>query len=218
MALLIYYRKYLIDQANNSLKTRDLSLFIKIGIATIPAGLIGFFFSDFIDEKLKAISIAAASLILLGLIFVVIDTLRDHSKASSKDTKKQNKDDFKDLGYIQALIIGLFQPLAFVRGSSRSGVTIVGGLSQKLSLERAVNFSFLIGIPIIGAAFLQDTLNLITSNTDENFLHLFTGFIVAFVTGLLALEFMLKFINKTGLKWFGVYRIVLGMIILLTQV
>ena len=206
LALLFHYRKYLYHLLKKSLHKNgnERNLIAGILIGSIPAGILGFVFKDFIDDNLKSTTIVALALIIVGLVFILTDYLPRPDKKTSKVSIKK------------AIIIGFFQPLAFIRGTSRSGITILGGLTQKLDLKSAVNFSFLLGIPIISAVFLYDLFDIISNGAgEENFSQLSVGFIASFIFGLIAIKFMLKFVTRTGLKWFGVYRLVLGLIIIL---
>lgn len=207
LALLIHYKKTLL---NIVLKNQKFAL--NIGIATLPALIIGFLFKDQIDEHLKSITLTAVMLILVGIIFILADT---------KNKKNSRKSEIRELPLKTIFIVGLLQPLAFIRGTSRSGITIIGGLTKDLTLKQAANLSFLLGIPVIGAAFAYSIFEILFKTQEsgaEDISFLIFGFLSAFIASLISIKFMLKFINTIGLKWFGVYRIALAIIIIITQI
>lgn len=202
LAITVYFRKDIIDTFKNFSKNKKL--IINIAIVTFPAAIFGLFFSDFIDLYFKKNWIIVLMLILLGLVFLVIDKI-------GKKNKSMN-----DLTLQDAFFIGFCQSTAFLRGTSRSGVTMIGGLISGLKRKQAARFAFLAGIPIMSAAFLKQIVNFSTvglGNTE--FSHLLVGFIFSFLSGVFTVKFLMKFITKHGLKWFGIYRIVLAIIVLL---
>lgn len=206
LALLIFYRKFLINTALDLREKDSQKLVWQILIAAIPAGIIGVLFEDKIDSLFKDLDIVIAMLIIVGLIMIVVDYYY-----VARSPKRE------ELGYKDALSVGISQPLALIRGTSRSGITIIAGILSGLNLKSAVNFSFLIGIPLIGGAFAVSLLELLTTPNNENILHLAIGFFASFTTGYVAIKFMLSQINSLGLKWFGLYRIILGIVILLVK-
>ncbi len=202
LALLITYRKKISEIILHP--TKNKNLIINLIIGTIPAGLVAFFFEDRIDETFKSINIVIFMLIIIGVVMVGVDYLKTGPKKYTKLSKRNS------------LVIGIFQILSLVRGTSRSGMTILGGLSQKMTLKDAADFSFLLSIPLISAAVLMKILDLSANGLgQENLAHLSIGFLSAFISGLFAINFMLSQINKLGLKYFGIYRIILGIILII---
>ena len=111
------------------------------------------------------------------------------------------------------------QPIAFIRGTSRSGITTIAGLIQGLDINTALNFSFLLSIPTIALAFIFEIFQLIIHPDllhEEQVDALTVGFLVSFIVGLISIKFMLKIVPNIGLKWFGIYRILLSLAIILT--
>jgi undecaprenyl-diphosphatase len=112
-----------------------------------------------------------------------------------------------------ALVIGVGQCLSLARGTSRSGITILAGLSQKLTRKQAAEFSFLMGIPLIFLAFCYQIFDFfLEGSINAEPINLIAGFAVSFISGLVAIKFMLSFLEKFGLSVFGIYRIILGII------
>lgn len=212
-SLIIYYRKILLNLYQKAIAKEKEAWegIVKIIIATIPAAAAALAMKLALEDQFKSAELAIFNLIIIGIIFILIDIKLKLGKEASTTNIL---DTLKGVKYKDALLIGLFQPLALLRGMSRSGIVIIGGITQKLDLKQAVDFSFLIGIPIIALAFAGDLLEIIVNGLgEEKLLHLIIGFITAFISGLIAIQIMLKIINTTGLKWFGVYRIILGLIV-----
>ncbi len=204
LALIIFYNFKLLPKKKDSITTTAKE-WTKIFLGILPAAIIGGLFEDQIDKTFKSALFAAFMLITIGVTMIYADYF------VSKQTKLK-----KELSFRNAGIIGLLHPLAYIRGTSRSGITILAGVFQKIELKTAVNFSFIIGIPLIGGAFLLDVYDLIQNGgSGENTAHLLIGFIAAFISGLIAINFMLNTIEKTGLKWFGLYRILLGILVII---
>lgn len=177
---------------------------LKILIAAIPAGIIGLLFEDQIDALTDNIYLVAGMLISIGVIMIIVDFMKDG-----------NKRKLCDVGFINALIVGLMQVLAFVRGTSRSGVTMLAGISQGMNYRLAAKFSFLtasilmFGVSLVGAKKLIAPVGMIESNGA-----LAIGFFSALISSLFAAKFLFWVLNKHNLKWFGIYRIVLGLVVL----
>jgi undecaprenyl-diphosphatase len=216
LALLIYFRERLLKILKGTIQKneKERSLFIKLVLGTIPALLVGFIitlvnksFDDVIDESMKSNWVIVVMMIALGILLIVSDYVFTHNRKTVKKINNKN-----------AIIIGIGQCLAYIRGTSRSGVTILTGLTQGLDRHAAAEFAFLIGIPIIAAAFFGDLLFFLMDDARESISveNAVVGFLTAFISGLLAIRFMLRFLSNNGLKVFGIYRIVLGIVIILT--
>jgi undecaprenyl-diphosphatase len=155
------------------------------------------YFEDTLDNPW----IAVFFLIFIGLIMLIADFIF------------KGKKDIKDLKNSNTFLIGIFQSMALIRGFSRSGISIIGGQVNGLSRKEATDFAFLIGIPSISIAFLYQIVQLIADyNIEEPFHYLIIGFIVSFISGYFAIKLMINIITKIGLKYFGLYRIVLGIL------
>ena len=161
----------------------------KLLVAFVPAAVLGFLFSDKVDEMLESVTVVAVMLVIGGVFMLFCDKI--FSK-NSEDTVLTEK---------KAFNIGLFQCIAMIPGVSRSMATIVGGMAQKMTRKAAAEFSF----------FLAGGTEIIMNNLPA----LIIGNVVAFVVALLAIKFFISFVTKYGFKAFGWYRIIVGGIILL---
>ncbi len=186
---------------------QSLDFYFKLFVAFIPAIVFGLLFSDAIDALLESPMGVAISLLLGGIVLLFVDGWFN----------KPQIDNSNDISYMTALKIGLFQCIAMIPGVSRSGATIVGGMSQKLTRKAAAEFSFFLAVPTMFAAtakklydFYKDGLTL----SGEEIKLLAVGNVVAFVVAMLAIKFFIGFVTKNGFKVFGYYRIVVGLVII----
>ena len=193
-------------------KPETISLWLKVIVAVVPAGIIGVLFDDFLEEKLYNYITVAITLILYGILFILLEN-------NPKTPKIKN---FDAISYKTALLIGAFQVLALIPGTSRSGSTILGAVFLGCSRAVAAEFSFFLAVPVmLGASALkigkyameqsEAGLSLFTSN---EWITLILGMIVAFVVSLFAIKFLVNFVKKHDFKVFGYYRIVLGIIVI----
>jgi len=173
--------------------------------ATLPAAFAGYFFEDYIENIFRHPAIVSVALIGFGVVMYLVD---QHSSR----LKNINQLNFKN-----AFFIGLMQVAALIPGISRSGITIVAGLTQKLNRESAARFSFLLSIPIVFGAGLKKILDLSAHQTFrlDDIQMLILGFIFSFAAGYGAIKYFLKFLQNHSLKIFVVYRISLGLFILI---
>ena len=184
---------------------QTLDFYLKLLIAFIPAVVFGLLFSKKIDALLENPITVALSLLIGGLILLKVD----HWFGNGERT---------EISYSQAFKIGLFQCLAMIPGVSRSGASIVGGMSQQLSRTTAAEFSFFLAVPtMLGATvkkgydYYKDGLVL----TNDQINYLVVGNLVAFIVALLAIKSFIGFLSKNGFKIFGYYRIIVGVALLL---
>ena len=187
---------------------QSVNFYFKLFVAFIPAAIFGVLLGDVIDSLLESPLGVGIALFLGGIIFLFIDKWFTEEKIQSTD----------DVSYIQALKIGLFQCIALIPGVSRSGATIVGGLSQKLTRKAAAEFSFFLAVPTMVAATgkkLLDFYKLHGMPSSNEIKLLAIGNVVAFIVALLAIRLFINFLTKHGFKLFGWYRIVVGGIIIL---
>jgi len=180
----------------------------KLLVGFIPAAVLGFIFSDKIDELLENVTVVAVMLVLGGILMLFVDKWFNRSEEGPQK-----------LSYKNAFIIGFYQCIAMIPGVSRSMATIVGGMSRGLSRKNAAEFSFFLAVPTMAAATGYKVWKLITSDNglellQENIGALIIGNVVAFVVALLAIKFFIGFVTKYGFKAFGWYRIILGSILL----
>ena len=199
---------------NNYVHVDKILLWVKILIASVPAAIIGLAFDDQIDamltgdmDNMRAFVVAGA-LIVYGVLFIVIERLKKREKIT----------DLNKMPYRTALYIGLIQCLSLVPGTSRSGSTILGASLLGTSRTVAAEFSFFLGIPaMFGASaikllkFFADGL----SFTTDEIIILLVGCVVSFVVSILAIKFLVSYIKKHDFKAFGVYRIILGVLVIL---
>ena len=186
---------------------QSVNFYFKLFVAFIPAAIAGVLLGDVIDNLLESPLGVAIALFLGGIIFLFIDKWFTKEEIQSTD----------DVNYIQALKIGLFQCIALVPGVSRSGATIVGGLSQKLNRKTAAEFSFFLAVPTMFAATGKKLYDFYKHNglpSGDEVKLLVVGNVVAFVVALLAIKFFINFLTKHGFKLFGWYRIIAGAIII----
>ncbi len=187
-------------------KQETMSLWYKVIIACIPAGVIGILFNDMIDELFYNFITVSIMLIVYGVLFIVIE---NRNKGRSPRIR-----DLKDLPYSTALFIGIFQLLSLIPGTSRSGTTIMGAILIGTSRHVAAEFTFFLAIPIMAGASLLKVLKFGFSYTSQELAILGVGTLVAFVVSILAIKFLLGFIKKNDFKPFGYYRIALGIIMI----
>ncbi len=199
--LVLYFKKFI--------DFKSPTFYLKLIIAVIPSLIFGYLLNDFIDSKLESPLFIAIVMIVGGIVLLFVD--KWFNKATIQDEKEIN--------YVLALKIGLFQCLSILfPGLSRSAATIIGGMSQKVVKDVAAEFSFFLAVPTMAAATLYKTLTYIK---DEGFFSsnqlvvLLVGNVVAFIVAVLAIKFFIDFVKKNGFKMFGIYRIILGSIVLI---
>lgn len=188
-------------------KKQTFDLWIKVIIASIPAAILGLKFDDFLDEHFYNFPTVAFTLILYGIIFILVE--------SKDNLKKQNIRSVSEITYKTAFLIGMFQVLSLIPGTSRSGATIIGAMILGLSRGLSAEFSFFMSIPVMfGASFLK-VIKFGFSYTFFQVVILLIAMLVAFVVSVIAIKMLMKYIKKNDFKVFGWYRIVLGSILLL---
>lgn len=186
-------------------KKETVSLWGKILVACVPAAIIGLLFDDQINALFYNPQTVAFTLILYGVLFIIIE-----NRQKNRDFK------IKDVGYIDygmALLIGVFQLLALIPGTSRSGATIIGALLIGVSRVAAAEFTFLLAVPVMfGASFLK-VVKLGLPAMGMEVVVLLIGTVAAFFVSLFAIRFLMGYIKKQNFKAFGWYRIALGVIV-----
>ena len=187
---------------------QTLDFYFKLLVAFIPAVVLGLLLDDYIDALLENPVTVAVSLLIGGIILLKVDDWFNKPEETVSET----------ISYFQALKIGFFQCLAMVPGVSRSGASIVGGMSQGLSRTTAAEFSFFLAVPTMLGATAKKCYDyykdgFVLSSEQINFLII--GNIVAFVVALLAIKSFIGFLTKNGFKIFGYYRIIAGILLLL---
>lgn len=190
-------------------KKSTWSLWLKVIVGVLPAAVIGFLFDDFFDEHFYNYTVVAIALIVYGIAFILIEKLW-----RGRVTRVER---VEDLTYRDALFMGAFQVLSLIPGTSRSGSTIIGGLIGGVSRVAAAEFSFFMAIPVMIGASLLKILKFVlagfTAGGTELML-LAVGLIVSFLVSLFAIKFLMDFVKRHSFTPFGVYRIVLGALVL----
>ncbi|MDD5372919.1 MAG: undecaprenyl-diphosphate phosphatase [Sulfurimonas sp.] len=182
------------------------TLWIKIIAAFLPTALFGFLFYKTI-KSLFGIETVAIMLIVGGIAFLIIEYFRrDHNDSNDKSVD--------DLSIKESIMIGLFQTLSMVPGTSRSGATMIGGLFARLSRKSAAEFSFLLAIPTMFAATAYDLFKNRNDLVVDDYSLLIIGFITAFLVAFATVKAMMKFLTTHTFISFGIYRIVVGVLFL----
>lgn len=185
-------------------KADTWQMWFKVIAACIPAGVIGLAFNDFMD-KFENWYVVSATLILYGIAFLFIE----------KKGRKATTTTIRGLSYKTALLIGAFQVLSIIPGTSRSGSTILGAMILGCSRAVAAEFSFFLAIPVMfGVSFLKIVTNDVAM-TGGDVAALLLGMAVAYIVSLAAIRFLMDYVKKHNFKAFGVYRIVLGVVVIL---
>ncbi len=182
---------------------KDFLYVVMLLVAVIPAGLVGFIFKDSFDNISDNLWIVGASLLITAFALSIV------GKAAVSNTNEE-------ITFIDALIIGIFQVFALIPGISRSGSTMVGGLSRKIKFEDTMKFSFLLYIPISLAASLLSILDL--SGSEDIFILGYIGaFLSSIITTYIAVKWFFKMVRKGNLKYFSIYCFTVGTLVIVTK-
>lgn len=196
-------------QKNETEKKDTWILWSKVIVACVPAGIIGILLDDWLEAKFHNFFTVSLMLIIYGVAFIVIEKRNKHRKPKCSD--------LRDFTYKAAAVVGFFQVLSLIPGTSRSGATILGAIIIGASRFVATEFSFFLGIPVMfGASFLKIGKFLLKGNSfgfSEIFV-LLTGSIVAFVVSIIVIKFLLNYLKRNDFTAFGWYRIVLGVLLI----
>lgn len=187
-------------------KRETIDLWMKVVVACLPAAVIGLAFNDYMEEHFMNAPVVAFTLIFYGVLFIVIE---NYNKRRRPRVNRLERLDYKT-----ALIIGFFQVLSLVPGTSRSGSTIIGGILFGTSRYVATEFTFFLAIPVMfGASFLK-LVKFGFHYTGAEMLILVLGMATAFVVSIASIKFLLQYIKTNDFKAFGWYRIALGIVVL----
>jgi undecaprenyl-diphosphatase len=201
LAVVVLYWKKFFDFSN-------WQFYLKLFIGVIPALVLGFLFADKIDELLESTTTVAVALLLGGIILIFID----------RGFKNPTIHSEKEVSYKNSFIIGIWQCLAMVPGVSRSAASIIGGMQQKMTRSAAAEFSFFLAVPTMLAATGYKLLKFYLDSggiTTEEIKLLAVGNLVAFIVAIVAIKFFITFLKKHGFRVWGIYRVVLGAILLI---
>lgn len=204
--VVFYFKRFFNFKSKNKSGLYGWNLYLLLIVGSLPAVVIGYFFNDYVDKLLDRTWIVVLALFLGGLLMVFLD--------------RQKYSHERKILLPQALIIGFYQCLAMIPGTSRSMVTILGGMQQGLTRKQAAEFSFFLAIPIMfGATALKlykgftaidgDVKGQLLQNIDMFLL----GNAVAFVVALISIKFFIGFVSRYGFKVFGIYRIILSVVL-----
>jgi len=191
---------------NRSEKKETFQLWYKVILACMPAAVIGLLFNDYMEEHFMTAPVVAATLIFYGVMFIFVENYNKHRTPSVKHLNR--------LSYRTAFIIGLFQVLSLVPGTSRSGATILGGILFGASRYVAAEFTFFLAIPVMFGASLLKLVKFGFHYTGAEVFILVVGMATAFVVSILSIKFLLQYIKNNDFKAFGYYRIALGLLVI----
>lgn len=189
--------------------TITLQLWMKVIVACIPAGVLGILFDDWMEEHLHNYVVVSITLIVYGILFIVIE---NWNKGRKPQVTKLSQ-----LSYQTAFLIGVWQVLSLVPGTSRSGATIIGALLLGTSRYVAAEFTFFLAIPVMFGASGVKILKFLKNGggfVGAEAVMLVVGCLVAFIVSVIAIKFLMGYIKKNDFKIFGYYRIILGVLVL----
>lgn len=221
LAVVVLYRKKFFNFSN-------LSFYAKLVIGVVPAILLGLLFSKKIDALLDSSTTVAIALIVGGIILLFVDRIFYQSSVEAVDKNPPDlldenlgvhhlKHSEKEVTYLNSFIIGIWQCLAMVPGVSRSAASIIGGMQQKLTRTAAAEFSFFLAVPTMLAATGYKLLKYYKETggfNGEEIKLLAVGNIVAFIVAIVAIKAFIGFLKKYGFRVWGIYRIIVGIILL----
>jgi len=208
--VLIFWNKMwpfnLKDKSRPFIKNHIFDMWFKVVVACIPGAVVTILFDDYIEAHFHTPLVIAATLIIYGILFIVIE---NRNKNVIPDVKK-----LKDITYKHALLIGLFQVLSIIPGTSRSGSTIIGALLIGVSRVAAAEFTFFLAVPVMFGLSALKLLKFGFAFTSAELIILLVGCLTAFIVSLFVISFLMSYIKKKDFKAFGWYRIILGVIVI----
>lgn len=193
--VVLYFRRFF----------QSINFYYKLFVAFLPAVVLGLLLNDVIDSLLESPLTVAISLVIGGIILIKVDDWFGDGEET-------------EISYMTALKIGFFQCLAMIPGVSRSGASIVGGMTQKLSRKTAAEFSFFLAVPTMLGATVKKSYDYYKAGfelTPDQVNYLIIGNVVGFIVAMIAIKFFIDYLSKHGFKLFGYYRIIAGVAILL---
>ena len=205
----IYFKKlnfFLYMKEKDKFK-RSVNLWKKIIVGCLPAAIIGLLFDDFLDKHFYNFPTVALMLFIYGILFIIVENY-----ISKKSPKVKS---IAEMSYKLALYIGLFQVLALIPGTSRSGATIIGALLLGTSRTVAAEYTFYLAIPIMFGASLLKLVKFGFGFSGNEIITLLTGMLVAYIISIIVIKCLLSYIKKHDFKPFGVYRIILGLVLII---
>lgn len=188
------------------IKKETFSTWFKVVVACIPGAIVTLLFDDYVEAHLETPVIIAAALIFYGILFIVVENW------NKKRTAVVNE--LNDITYKTAFIIGLFQVLSIIPGTSRSGSTIIGALLIGVSRVAAAEFTFFLAVPVMFGLSLIKVVKFGFAFSQAELVILLVGMAVAFGVSVLVIKFLMSYIKKHDFKVFGIYRILIGIVLL----
>ena len=195
------------DKTQPVVRKDIFSLWFKVVAACIPGAVVTLLFDDYVDAHFHTPLVIAAALIFYGFAFILIENWNKK--------RKVRVESLNDITYQTAFLIGLFQVLAIIPGTSRSGATILGGILLGMSRTTAAEFTFFLAVPVMAGASLLKLVKFGLAFSASEAVILIVGMVVAFVVSIIVIKFLLNYIRRNDFKAFGWYRIVLGVLVIL---
>lgn len=212
LAVPVIFWKKLFPFSKKSTKEEKVQiwhLWFKVVVGVLPAAVLGLLLDDFLDEHLYNFVVVAIALVVYGVAFILVEKF--------KKDKEYRIESVYDITYKDALIIGAYQVLSLIPGTSRSGSTILGGMLSGVSRTAAAEFSFFLAIPVMLGASALKVLKFVMEGFTPTILEitlLTVGILVSFLVSVVVIEFLMSFVKKHSFKAFGIYRIVLGALVI----
>lgn len=205
----VYFKKlnFFLHKNDKVKFNNSINLWKKIIVGCLPAAIFGFLLDDYIDKHFFNFPTVAIMLIIYGILFIIVENNISKKEKSCTDINK--------MSYKLALYIGLFQVLALIPGTSRSGATIIGALILGTSRSVAAEFTFYLAIPVMAGASLLKIVKYGFVFSSTELILLITGMLVAYIVSIIIIKFFINYIKKHDFKVFGWYRIALGVILVL---
>ncbi|MDD6188646.1 MAG: undecaprenyl-diphosphate phosphatase [Clostridiales bacterium] len=195
------------DKTKPVIKKETFSIWFKVVVACIPGAVVTLLFDDYIEAHLHTPAVIAVALIFYGIAFILVENWNKKRIPKVKD--------ISEISYTTALVIGLFQVLSIIPGTSRSGATIIGALIIGVSRVAAAEFTFFLAVPVMFGLSAIKLFKFGLAFAAPELITLLIGMAVAFIVSLLVIKFLMGYIKKHDFKVFGWYRVLLGIIVLL---
>ncbi len=195
-----------ITKSGGIIKKDVMDMWFKVIVAMLPAAIVGIPFDNLFEEHFHNYIVVSAALIVYGILFIIIER--------RNDGKKPKINSIADISYKTALIIGCFQALSLIPGTSRSGSTILGAIIIGVSRVAAAEFSFFLAVPVMFGASLIKLLKFGFSFTGAELAVLLVGTLTSFLVSVIAVKFLMNYVRKHDFSAFGYYRIALGAVVL----
>ena len=205
----VYFKKlnFLLYRKNKEKFNNSINLWKKIIVGCLPAAIFGFLLDDYLDAHFYNFPTVSLMLLVYGILFIIVENhfVKDNPKCTN----------INELSYKLAIYIGLFQVLALIPGTSRSGATIIGALLLGTNRSVAAEFTFYLAIPVMLGASLLKIVKFGFGFTSSEVIILLTGMIIAYIVSIIAIKFLIRYVKKHDFKAFGYYRIILGIILII---